>query len=307
MPPSSRKRNKGKERKAKKADKVEIERASANEFWQGWRKDNVGCMHGSDASIADNHPVSKFIDEFFIQWRRQKKLADILQDMLLTHSQVWKDDNDRELVTHALTTIGTNMLLMDDYVNKGALDIAKTISLLEHYDSSEGPGLSSSLYSRPAASKLRDIENGTISIKRDLLKFYRKRISCKCLKRMHLDARKTIPKMGRCYYCNVEKQRASLFVCSECMVSQYCSRECQVANWPRHEFYCDAYVNVKVNKHEEKEMAETEQQNNDKESIRLSKEELEEKKSDIEELERLERWLEEGELEKKKVEHNRRS
>ena len=88
---------------------------------------------------------------------------------------------------------------------------------------------------------MRDIENGSISIKRDLLKFYRKRMSCKCLKRMHLNARKTIPKMGRCAHCQAEKVRASLHVCSECMISQYCSKECQVAGIPVHEPYCSIH------------------------------------------------------------------
>ena len=160
MPPSSRKRNKGKDRKAKKLEKVEIERVKANGFWQGWKNmEDVGCMHGNDTTLANNHPVSKFLDEFFLHkhWddRRFKGIEMILRDMLQTHSQVWMDDNHRELATQTFKSIGTNMLLLDDHVNKGALDMAKTITILEYYDSSEGPGLSSSLYSRPAALKMR--------------------------------------------------------------------------------------------------------------------------------------------------------
>ena len=244
MPPSSRKRNKGKDRKAKKLEKDEIERVKANGIWQGWKNLKVGCLHGRDnMTIPNDHPVSKFMDEFFIHWDdRRYGIELILNGMLKPHRQVWTDDDLRALAILTFTSIGTNMLLVDDdNVNKGALDIAKTITVLEHYDSSEGPDLSSSLYSGPAASKMRDIGNGTISTKRDLLKFYRKRISCKCLKRMHLEVRKSTPKMGKCSHCQEEKVRASLLVCSECMISQYCSKECQVAGIAAHQSDCCVY------------------------------------------------------------------
>ena len=58
---------------------------------------------------------------------------------------------------------------------------------------------------------------------------------------MHLEARKTIPKMGKCFNCKVEKERVDLSVCNRCMVMQYCSRECQVAAWPSHKLDCDVY------------------------------------------------------------------
>ena len=97
--------------------------------------------------IPNDHPVSKFMDEFFIHWddRRDKGIEMILNDMLKTNSQVWTNNNHRELATQTFISIGVNLLLVYDDVNKGALDIAKTILVLEHYDSSEGPGLSSSL------------------------------------------------------------------------------------------------------------------------------------------------------------------
>ena len=168
-----------------------------------------------------------------------------MNDMLKTNSQVWTNNNHRALATQTFISIGVNLILVYDDVNKGALDIAKTILILEHYDSSEGPGLSSSLYSRPVASKMRDIENGTISIKRDLLKFYRKRISaCKCLKQVHLETRKTVPKTSQCYHCGKETERVLLSLCGRCMIDQYCSRECQVAAWPEHKRNCDMYVQV---------------------------------------------------------------
>ena len=222
---------------------MEIERASANKFWQRCLIGPLGCLHGRDnMTIPNDHPVSKFIDDFFIDWtrRKQKDIAmfGFPKDMFRAHPQVWKDFNYRELAKQFFISIGTNMLLAKD-INDGALSMAKTIVALEHYNSSEGLSLNSVFFTRSAASKRRDLEIGSISMWRDLLKFYRKRLSCKCLKRKHLEARKAIPKMGKCTNCNIEKERVELSVCSRCMVMQYCSRECQVAAWPTHKEECD--------------------------------------------------------------------
>ena len=92
-----------------------------------------------------------------------------------------------------------------------------------------------------AATKIRDLDHLTT---RDSLKFYRKRISCSCLKDMHLQARKTLPKLGMCRHCNVLNERALLMVCGRCKIDQYCSRECQVAQWPAHQILCKDYVNA---------------------------------------------------------------
>ena len=117
--------------------------------------------------------------------------------------------------------------------------LAQSIVLLEHYN---GNDIDSVFNSRVVASTNRDLDPGVSSVRRDTLKFFRKRTSCKCLKKMHLEARKTNPKMGMCWNCNQEKERIHLSVCSSCMINQYCSTQCQVADWPRHERHCDIYV-----------------------------------------------------------------
>ena len=67
MPPTSRKRNKGKDRKAKqliKKEKEENDKADANRFWLrfcGWRNQ---CNHGCDLlSVSGDHPVISFIGQ----------------------------------------------------------------------------------------------------------------------------------------------------------------------------------------------------------------------------------------------------
>jgi len=70
MPASSRKRNKGKDRKAKKE---ESKRVTLYNTWQKWACGDMGrnrisiqCNHGVDTTIPDiSHPISSFITEYF--------------------------------------------------------------------------------------------------------------------------------------------------------------------------------------------------------------------------------------------------
>ena len=74
--------------------------------------------------------------------------------------------------------------------------IAQSILVLEHYTGTNE--LDSAFLSKHkvVSAKWRDLWVGVSSGRRDALKFYRKRTSCKCLKKMHLEARKTTPKRG---------------------------------------------------------------------------------------------------------------
>ena len=239
MPPKSRKRNKGKERKAKQqAKKEEEERADANEYWRKYCGSNQ-CDHGHEVVVPDDHPVSSFIDQFYINLlHKGMSVIENLRKIFESHTNIWNNESYRKLAIGLLKRIGTNLLLRDRI--GGAVCTAKFIVVLEHYI---GTGdINSAIHKRAVRSKSRDLRADGISSRRDALKFYRKRITCKCLKKIHLEARKTTPKTGICGHCKQERERVSLSTCSRCMVYQYCSRECQVAGWPCHKEYCDDYV-----------------------------------------------------------------
>ena len=247
MPASSRKRNKGKDRKAKK---VEKDRVRINQLWWGWIMGDpqegsiIQCHHGTNVeNLEDGHPVSIFMDDFFTCWYdKQMHVMEILNDLFPSHRGVYNSDEYRNMAIKIFTRIGTNMISTGrNHNTSNAGGFAKVITILEHYDCTGD--IIASIYSRNAASKCRDIEYYYISNnKRDILKFYRKRTTCKCLKKMHLEARKCLLKKGICSRCKHEAVRWSLSVCSKCMVTQYCTRECQVADWPEHEENCSLFV-----------------------------------------------------------------
>jgi len=242
MPPSSRKRNKGKERKAKQqAKKEENERVEANRIWRNLCM-STGCDHGCVA-ILDDHPVSSFMDQFYINLHhREMTMGQTLREIFKTHKHIWNNESYRKSALDILVHIGTNMLLHKEVCDLSwPLCLAQCVMVLEHFNDSTDD-VDVVMNKRAVKSKLRNLECNVNSIKRDLLKFYRKRVSCKCLKKMHLETRKTIPKMGICWHCKDEKERVHLSVCSRCMVGQYCSRECQISAWPEHERRCDEYV-----------------------------------------------------------------
>ena len=236
--PASRKRNKGKERKAKREVN---ERLMVRNEWQSWTV--RGCDHGCTVNIPDDHPVTSFMDLLFTNISELDLFSNVL-DTFKKHPKVWHDNNNREIVVGLLTNIVSNVLLSDPPGAFKPFYIANIIVLLEYYDGEDEECFANHriYYSPIISKKMRDLDPAISSHRRDVLKFYRKRTSCKCLKKMHLDARKCIPKTGICYGCVKQYERVSLSVCSRCMVMQYCSGDCKVANWPKHKRDCDDYV-----------------------------------------------------------------
>ena len=111
----SRKRNKGKERKAKQVEKKA--ETKARMVWEEWVHSD--CDHELGAIIPDNedHPVSSFMDDFFINWLDKDivcKYLDYYQDIgamqiLIDtydkHMKVWRNESYRKIVINILINL----------------------------------------------------------------------------------------------------------------------------------------------------------------------------------------------------------
>ena len=96
-------------------------------------------------------------------------------------------------------------------------------------------------YSDKFVVEKRSIKTGNRLVdgnRRDTVKFVTKRLPCACLKKLHHAARKNLAKVGACIGCRHQFPRSQLHVCTGCMISEYCSKECQLANWSQHKQYC---------------------------------------------------------------------
>ena len=106
----SRKRNKGKERRAKKAElKAEAERKDVYNGWRGWSSGDIieggiACGHGCSVVIPEdrNHPVVSFMNSFFVNWREQVNIIQIMSDTFESQPQVWSNERYREMAVNIL-------------------------------------------------------------------------------------------------------------------------------------------------------------------------------------------------------------
>jgi len=84
-------------------------------------------------------------------------------------------------------------------------------------------------------TKLRLLEQmHNFDVVRKLAKFFSKRIPCHCLD----DLAMTAPRTAGCNGCKEFTVGSSLRVCSACGIVSYCSKECQVKDWPQHKLLC---------------------------------------------------------------------
>ena len=81
------------------------------------------------------------------------------------------------------------------------------------------------------------------------VKFIRERIPCNCLDEKYNQV-KSIKKMGHCgsencISSNRVVERKTMLYCVNCRQINYCCRECQVADWPRHKPMCKQVSKMK--------------------------------------------------------------
>jgi hypothetical protein len=86
--------------------------------------------------------------------------------------------------------------------------------------------------------------------KHTLVKYFWRRIRCSCLDEKYEEV-KSITKMGVCFnqYCTHperEVERGALRCCSRCRSVNYCSRECQAADWSVHKELCHEVAAAKA-------------------------------------------------------------
>jgi hypothetical protein len=273
-----RKRNQGKARRAAKAKAREAEEEEERNYQttndnerqeQQVPEPEAGQLQiGNDAPIADNYfltcrhgliplslPVYKTCTEFVIALKKSyyeagkndprivSCLIDAEDSTKVEFAEVWKDTAMMESAISCFLCFGTETMLNGNH--KCARETATLTRYLEQHIAIE-------LHKTQVVINLAKIEELALCSSDDhtLVKFYRRRIPCKCLDEKYEEV-KCVAKIGICYNAQCPfpdgmLERSLTMYCSRCRNIAFCSRECQKANWTTHREYCDNCVLLKA-------------------------------------------------------------
>ena len=212
MPPS-RKKAKGKARKAK-----------AKEGNLILHNDSV-CRHGCD-NISKDDLCYQFVQQFELEMREvhnsesnRLRLLDlhniIIKRLKETgkYSEIWDSKEYRKKLLQLFVCLGTNTFLNSKRVSEGYSTHRVALVAIMALHSQHNFDTDAVMISKASRSILRDLLEGLIY---DASKYFFKRSSCLCLYEIFLQA-KSLPRIGLCQTCHTNnKDRRLLYLCGGC-------------------------------------------------------------------------------------------
>ena len=253
MPSKSRKKIKGQARKAK------AKAAAANNSELANRSGREGilqtqpneCNHGNQVDVEAPDVCVHFIQWFFQFFLNNTltlntpgasvtlTVVTALETAYNKFPEAVNNESNREIIKNDFISTGASYLLGRSGPDTSAImsrSCATALMFIDSYDPSF-PVPAGHLDDRDAKVWLRnlDIMNGCY---RSLVKYFAKQTPCNCLDELYAQVRSTTPKMGHCFGCRQTKERTTLFICTGCERSTYCSKACQIAHVPKHKDDC---------------------------------------------------------------------
>eukprot|EP00984_Skeletonema_dohrnii_P034787 scaffold33690_cov202-Skeletonema_dohrnii-CCMP3373.AAC.3 len=153
------------------------------------------------------------------------------------YNEVRNDASKMTLIVSYLVSLATG------YVKEGNMESARIAAhyacYFEEYIAAVLNGTQATMYRAKISELLR-----LPADEHTLISYLKHRIHCRCLDEMYKQV-KTTKKMGLCLNedcCHPDGmvERSSLLNCTRCRFANYCSQECQEADWPRHKkLECD--------------------------------------------------------------------
>ena len=245
-PMVSRKKLKGKARKAKAKEKArgplfallkQLRLRSTNNTSIGGPIEQITmCTHGWTNEFPAEHDCHKFIEVVLDVITKATVAGTACSDAIDKTSNlfgnVWDHTDCLEWIHKALISIGSSILLAED--DREVFDCSVVMGLCEHIHQH----LACVMYqSQPFCyhARVHDLLNAD---QRRLVSYLKKRIQCSCLNDKYREV-KALPKMGTCRYPKCSQPQAKvalskLLTCSRCKIQHYCSVQCQTADWQRH-------------------------------------------------------------------------
>ncbi len=266
----SRKKAKGKARKAAKEAKAEEAKAKKKKSTAAVAakqqegsleaqmqrleiinsQSQINCMHGSFAStpFGDMMRYKELIQAFVAACDSAQEGDGLMDDFIASHeatkeefADVYSSKLKLEIVISFQLSCGTRCILNRD--NDTARFWAAVTCYFEEW-------VAVSVRKTKALINWSKIFELYKADDHTLVQFYRKRIPCSCLDKKYKEV-KSVKKMGWCYNPSCSKLnqmavRSKMFYCTRCGEANYCSIECQKANWKRHKWECDSDMEAKA-------------------------------------------------------------
>ena len=194
------------------------------------------CRHGCPSLSTDESNIFKdFINAYLATSSKQNKVVEGLVAAYEVTEVEYADvyDSKLEAVISIFLSRGTQRILDGD--NRQAQLYAMLACYFENYMAL-------------CLLKTQAINNSTNPVELEsaddhtLVSYYRKRIPCSCLDRKYKEV-KSVKKTGLCYNQNCSLpdgrvERSKMLCCTRCGLANYCSVECQRANWNQHREVC---------------------------------------------------------------------
>lgn len=188
---------------------------------------------------GSHYPGKKFVDAFKSEFYAASRNLDVsgalrsaFEATFSQYSQVWDDSAIMESVVSFLSSSATFHVLRDD--QDGAHNDASLACYFEEMLAAKQGKKATANF--PKIFELRFCDLNT------LVGFLRKRIPCSCLDEKYMELKPTA-KMGICWNENCSSpdsgvERSAMMSCSGCRQANYCSRACQKAHWTKHKKDC---------------------------------------------------------------------
>ena len=250
----SRKKAKGKARKAAKEAKAKEEEESravaevaANPRQEGSLEAQLQrlvisdvasqkCQHGLvQLSAGEEKTCEYFINAYLHAFTSQDDVGNGILAAGCATSKEYADvySSKMDTVVSILLASGTQRIL--DEHN----DIAQRYAMLACFFEDYNAVFLRKTQATPDCSKLMELHGAD---DHTLVSFYKKRIPCACLDEKYKEV-KSIKKMGICHNVSCSHperkvERSKMFSCTRCGVANYCSVGCQRADWKTHKQIC---------------------------------------------------------------------
>ncbi len=188
-------------------------------FCEDYLKTFMESYHASTRGNSQSDRVKSFVGAF----------GTAVDNSIMT-GNASRDLCNKQCINPCCLAEGTKFIL------DGKSDAARLPALLALFTKSAHSYNKDILLDRQKLLELFDGDEHT------LVQFFRKQIPCSCLDEKYKQV-KSIPKMGICYNDNCPLPdhmavRSKMLRCTQCRNINYCSRECQEADWSNHKSVC---------------------------------------------------------------------